>query len=205
VRTKLISIVLAPRDIDYTARRQRIAAIFRMASGRGLPRPAAATLPAPRWCFATGSAATAAARRPPLPPIVRDPAMPPLVDIRGGEMYRFDENGYVPAALAATVICIRQVRKTPGWPRSWANFRLLSLYSHWNAWANLQDRLGRRNTLFSLQGPPRSLEERTIRADDLALDPQGLGGALRARSCCSFALLLFHFMPRFDGPQARWR
>ena len=29
-----------------------------------------------------------------------------------------------------------QVRKTPSWPRSWANFSLLSLYSHWNAWAN---------------------------------------------------------------------
>ena len=25
----------------------------------------------------------------------------------------------------------------PGWPRSWANLRLLELYSHRNAWANL--------------------------------------------------------------------
>jgi hypothetical protein len=30
-----------------------------------------------------------------------------------------------------------KVRKTPSWPRSWANFSLLSLYSHRNAWANL--------------------------------------------------------------------
>jgi hypothetical protein len=30
-----------------------------------------------------------------------------------------------------------QVRKTPSWPRSWANFSLLPLYSHRNAWANL--------------------------------------------------------------------
>ena len=30
-----------------------------------------------------------------------------------------------------------QVRKTPRWPRSWANFRFLSLYSHRSAWANL--------------------------------------------------------------------
>jgi hypothetical protein len=29
-----------------------------------------------------------------------------------------------------------QVRKTPSWPRSWANLSLLSLYSHWNARAN---------------------------------------------------------------------
>ena len=30
-----------------------------------------------------------------------------------------------------------QVRKTPSWPRSWANFGLLELYFHRNAWANL--------------------------------------------------------------------
>jgi hypothetical protein len=30
-----------------------------------------------------------------------------------------------------------QVRKTPSWPRSWANFSLLQLYSCRNAWANL--------------------------------------------------------------------
>ena len=35
----------------------------------------------------------------------------------------------------------------PGWPRSWANFSLLSLYSHRNAWANLH-LLGQPNTLF---------------------------------------------------------
>jgi NADPH oxidase len=30
-----------------------------------------------------------------------------------------------------------KVRKTPSWPRSWANFSLLWLCSYWNAWANL--------------------------------------------------------------------
>ena len=30
-----------------------------------------------------------------------------------------------------------RVRKPPSWPRSWANFSLLSLYSHRNAWVNL--------------------------------------------------------------------
>ena len=30
-----------------------------------------------------------------------------------------------------------KVRKKPSWPRSWANFSLLQLYSHRNAWANL--------------------------------------------------------------------
>jgi hypothetical protein len=30
-----------------------------------------------------------------------------------------------------------KVRTTPSWPRSWANFSLLWLYSHRNAWANL--------------------------------------------------------------------
>jgi hypothetical protein len=32
--------------------------------------------------------------------------------------------------------CIK-VRKTPSWPRSWANVSLLQLYYHMNAWANL--------------------------------------------------------------------
>jgi hypothetical protein len=41
-----------------------------------------------------------------------------------------------------------KVRKTPSWPRSWANFSLLSLYSHRNAWANLH-LLGQRDTLLA--------------------------------------------------------
>ena len=42
----------------------------------------------------------------------------------------------------------QQVRKTPRWPRSRANFSLLWLYSHSNAWANLH-RLGQPNTLLA--------------------------------------------------------
>jgi hypothetical protein len=38
-----------------------------------------------------------------------------------------------------------KVRKMPSWPRSWANFSLLSLYSHRNAWASLH-LLGQPNT-----------------------------------------------------------
>ena len=41
-----------------------------------------------------------------------------------------------------------KVRKTPGWPRSWANFILLPLYSHRNAQANLH-LLGQPNTLLA--------------------------------------------------------
>jgi hypothetical protein len=29
-----------------------------------------------------------------------------------------------------------KVRRTPSWPRSWANFSLFCLYSHRNVWAN---------------------------------------------------------------------
>ena len=29
-----------------------------------------------------------------------------------------------------------KVKKTPSWPRSWANFSPLWLCSHWNAWAS---------------------------------------------------------------------
>jgi hypothetical protein len=40
------------------------------------------------------------------------------------------------------------VSKTPSWPRSWANFRLLQLYLHRNAWANL-DLLGQLDTFLA--------------------------------------------------------
>ena len=41
-----------------------------------------------------------------------------------------------------------EVRKTPSWPRSWANFSLLSLYSRRNAWVNLH-LLGQPNTFLA--------------------------------------------------------
>ena len=41
-----------------------------------------------------------------------------------------------------------EVRKMPSWPRSWANFSLLQLYSHRNAWANLH-LLGQPNTFLA--------------------------------------------------------
>ena len=41
-----------------------------------------------------------------------------------------------------------QVRKSPSWPRNWANFSHLSLCSHWNARANLH-LLGQPNTLLA--------------------------------------------------------
>jgi hypothetical protein len=51
-------------------------------------------------------------------------------------------------------LAVNEVRKTPSWPRSWANFSLLHLYSHRNAWANLhllhQPKLP---NVFSLQVP----------------------------------------------------
>jgi hypothetical protein len=53
-----------------------------------------------------------------------------------------------PARLGKNVALLRdmtdtmynpaKVRKMPSWPRSWANFSLLSPYSHENAWANLR-------------------------------------------------------------------
>ena len=47
-----------------------------------------------------------------------------------------------------------QVRKTPSWPRSWANFNPLSLYSHRNAWASLH-LLGQTNTFLAPALPDR--------------------------------------------------
>ena len=40
-----------------------------------------------------------------------------------------------------------EVRKMPSWPRSWANFSLLQLYSHINSCANLHC-LGQPNTFL---------------------------------------------------------
>jgi hypothetical protein len=42
----------------------------------------------------------------------------------------------------------RKVRKTPSWPRSWANFSHSQLHSHRNAWANLH-LLGQPNTVLA--------------------------------------------------------
>ena len=41
-----------------------------------------------------------------------------------------------------------QVRKTPSWPRNWANFSLLQLYSRRDSWANLH-RLGQPNIFLA--------------------------------------------------------
>ena len=51
-----------------------------------------------------------------------------------------------------------RVRKTPSWPRSWANFRRLSLYSHRNASANLL-LLGQANTFRALEGQDEAAQE----------------------------------------------
>jgi hypothetical protein len=59
-----------------------------------------------------------------------------------------------------------QVRKTASWPRSWANFSLLWLYSYWNAWSKLH-----------LLGQP---------------DTFPVQGELRADICCGLARALLH-------------
>ena len=52
-----------------------------------------------------------------------------------------------------TYVCpSTQVRMTPSWPRSWANFSLSQLYSHRNAWANLH-RLGQPNNFLAIVVP----------------------------------------------------
>ena len=56
----------------------------------------------------------------------------------------------VPGLAITLTGTVGQVRKTPSWPRSWANFSLLSLYSHRNPWTNFH-RLGQPNTFLSLQ------------------------------------------------------
>ena len=48
---------------------------------------------------------------------------------------------------SANPVLARRVRKTPSWPRSWANFSLSQLCSHRNAWASFRANL----TPFSLK------------------------------------------------------
>jgi hypothetical protein len=48
-----------------------------------------------------------------------------------------------------------KVRKTRSWPRSWANFSPLQLYSHRNAWANLH-LLGQLDTFLGRRAWPRT-------------------------------------------------
>jgi hypothetical protein len=48
-------------------------------------------------------------------------------------------------AVMAQQPAVGEVRKTPSWPRSWANFSLFQLCSHRNSCANL-DLLGQPNT-----------------------------------------------------------
>jgi hypothetical protein len=63
-----------------------------------------------------------------------------------------------------------QMRKTASRPRSWANFSLLSLCSHRNAWANLH-LLGQPNTFFAAGKKSKG----------------GLGADARARWCTGCA------------------
>jgi hypothetical protein len=83
-----------------------------------------------------------------------------------------------------------QVRKTPSWPRSWANCSLLWLYSHRNAWANLH-LLSQLNN-FLARGRGRSPGRRsacgTARATSTAASrcsplPEGLV-LCTVRRCC---------------------
>jgi hypothetical protein len=82
----------------------------------------------------------------------------------------------LPAAEVAGVLesdgLRAKVRKTPRRPRSWANFSLLMLYSHRNAWANLH-LLGQPNTFLAqgggrLRGGAPVGEGRRGRAQDRA-------------------------------------
>jgi hypothetical protein len=65
-----------------------------------------------------------------------------------------------------------KVRKTPSWPRSWANFSLLELYSHWNAPNNMH-LLGQPNT-FLAQG--------LVQGPACTAWPQGAEGQAKGRS-----------------------
>ena len=70
------------------------------------------------------------------------------VDSTVAELAALASGQKAPAKAAGLRRRLAKVRKTPSWPRSWANFNFLSLYPRRNAWANLH-RLGQPNTFLA--------------------------------------------------------
>jgi hypothetical protein len=91
------------------------------------------------------------------------------------------------AGLIDTRTCglATKVRKTPSWPRSWANFNFLSLYPRGNTWANLH-RLGQPNTLLATKHAPASFEA-AMAAAGVPRDPAT--GAFAAAAVAGCVLL----------------
>ena len=95
-----------------------------------------------------------------------------------------------------------QVRKTPSWPRSWANSSRLQLYSHMNAWANLH-LLGQPNTILAARRWPRRRHRsgvrpsvhrprclpRCLRHSPTAAAARGCGQKVRSTGLAQFARL----------------
>jgi len=90
---------------------------------------------------------------------------------------RLDKRQYAFCDFAADVFYRRQrlaqVRKTSSWPRIWANFSLLELYSHMNAWANLH-LLGQPDSFLAAGG---TLSRRRARRGDWRSDGEARADA----------------------------
>ena len=89
-----------------------------------------------------------------------------------------------------------QVREAPSWPRGWANFSLLQLYSRRNAWANLTPFLLQRDYFYLAQTSANTkswTEADADRSGDLSSDElQVRKTARRPRSWANFSLLWLH-------------
>jgi hypothetical protein len=117
--------------------------------------------------------------------------------VRVSEREREREHAAVARARAQT-----QVRKTPSWPRSWANSSRLQLYSHMNAWANLH-LLGQPNTILAARRWPRRHHRsgarpsvhrprclpRCLRHSPTAAAARGCGQKVRSTGLAQFARL----------------
>jgi hypothetical protein len=83
-----------------------------------------------------------------------------MVESRGKKSKRMywakgEHKNMIYSQVIGDVVLAAKVRKTPSWPRSWANFNFLSLYPRRNAWANLH-LLGQPNTfLAAARASPR--------------------------------------------------
>ena len=92
--------------------------------------------------------------------------------------------------LPAVQHAFAKVRKTPSWPRSWANFSPLSLYSNRNAWANVHC-LGQPNTSLAA-GRARARQAHRALPDERGRGADRKLGCIVALRCRSTTLYQIH-------------
>jgi hypothetical protein len=108
-------------------------------------------------------------------------------------------------ASSIRAMVIKQVRRAPSWPRGWANFSLLWLHSHRNAWAKVHP-LGQPNTdLSRCRGSRRRMKARPPPPLTPAPGRAATAFSRRTPHASAIRLSIFHGRPALrlsEGPHA---